>query len=61
MTILAAAILSLLAACLVCVVAIVRTRRRIVRTAEPEPITTRGPLGYAGPDSLGGTESALKR
>lgn len=25
------------------------------------PITTRGPLGYAGPGSLGGTESALRR
>ena len=25
------------------------------------PVTTRGPLGYAGPGSLGGTESALRR
>jgi hypothetical protein len=24
-------------------------------------VTTRGPLGYAGPGSLGGTESALRR
>ena len=30
-------------------------------SAEPEPIRTRGPIGYAGPGSLGGTESALKR
>ena len=60
-TIVGAAILSLLAGCLVAVVAIVRTRRRVVRGAEPEPITTRGPIGYAGPGSLGGTESALKR
>ena len=57
---LAALILSLLAGCLVGVVAVVRTRRRVVRGAEPEPIRTRGPLGYAGPGSLGGTESALQ-
>jgi hypothetical protein len=25
------------------------------------PITVRGPASYAGPGSLGGTESALKR
>jgi hypothetical protein len=25
------------------------------------PVTTRGPLGYAGPGSLGGTQSALRR
>ena len=25
------------------------------------PITVRGPQGYAGPGSLGGTESALRR
>jgi hypothetical protein len=25
------------------------------------PITVRGPAGYAGPGSLGGTESALRR
>ncbi len=28
---------------------------------EPRPITVRGPLSYAGPGSLGGTESALRR
>jgi hypothetical protein len=28
--------------------------------AEPPPVTTRGPLSYAGPGSLGGTESALR-
>jgi hypothetical protein len=58
---LAALFLSVLAGCLVGVVAVVRTRRRIVQQAEPEPIRTRGPIGYAGPGSLGGTESALKR
>jgi hypothetical protein len=57
----AAGVLSLLAGCLCGVVAVVRTRRRIVRHAEPDPIRTRGPLGYAGPGSLGGTESALRR
>ena len=58
---LAALFLSVLAGCFVGVVAVVRTRRRIVQRAEPEPIRTRGPIGYAGPGSLGGTESALKR
>jgi hypothetical protein len=28
---------------------------------EPAPVTTRGPASYAGPGSLGGTESALRR
>ena len=58
---LAALVLSMLAGCLCGVVAVVRTRRRVVKQDEPEPITTRGPLGYAGPGSLGGTESALRR
>jgi hypothetical protein len=36
------------------------------RIAEPDaadgtPITVRGPMSYAGPGSLGGTESALRR
>ena len=30
-------------------------------TDEPLEITIRGPLTYAGPGSLGGTESALRR
>jgi hypothetical protein len=29
--------------------------------AEPAPITVRGPITYAGPGSLGGTKSALRR
>jgi hypothetical protein len=58
---LAALFLSVLAGSFVGVVAVVRTRRRVVRNADPEPIRTRGPIGYAGPGSLGGTESALKR
>jgi hypothetical protein len=37
-------------------------RRRIAREAgTSEAIKTRGPLTYAGPGSLGGTESALRR
>jgi hypothetical protein len=28
---------------------------------EPAPVTVRGPVSYAGPGSLGGTESALRR
>jgi Peptidase family M28 len=58
---LAALFLSVLAGSFVGVLAVVRTRRRVVRNAEPDPIRTRGPIGYAGPGSLGGTESALKR
>ena len=34
---------------------------RRAQDAEPDPIRTRGPIGYAGPGSLGGTESALER
>ena len=38
-------------------------KRRGARRATPSdrPVTTRGPLSYAGPGSLGGTESALRR
>ena len=38
-------------------------RRRIARENGPAaaPILTRGPVTYAGPGSLGGTESALRR
>ena len=34
---------------------------RVAAHAEPEPLVTRGPATYAGPGSLGGTESALRR
>ena len=57
----AALAVSLWLACLAGVVTVVRTRRRVAATAEPEPLRTRGPAGYAGPGSLGGTESALRR
>jgi hypothetical protein len=39
-----------------------RRAQRVAGVAEEEPdIRTRGPLSYAGPGSLGGTESALRR
>ena len=38
-----------------------RRARRATGTAPEPDIRTRGPLSYAGPGSLGGTESALKR
>jgi hypothetical protein len=43
--------------------ALVALRKRRVREpgAEDRPASTRGPLSYAGPGSLGGTESALRR
>ncbi|HYM58370.1 MAG TPA: hypothetical protein VES79_10465 [Solirubrobacteraceae bacterium] len=58
-----AAALSLAAfgGCLAGVVAVARTRRRVAAGTAPDPIVTRGPAGYAGPGSLGGTESALRR
>ena len=40
---------------------VMRTRHRVAANAEPEPLRTRGPASYAGPGSLGGTESALRR
>jgi hypothetical protein len=48
-------------ACLVGLLAVMRTRRRVEARSGPEPIVTRGPASYAGPGSLGGTESALRR
>jgi len=50
-----------LLACLAGLLTIMRARRRVDARTEPEPIVTRGPAGYAGPGSLGGTESALRR
>jgi hypothetical protein len=35
--------------------------RRPPREDAPEDVTVRGPVSYAGPGSLGGTESALRR
>jgi hypothetical protein len=50
-----------LLACLAGLVLIMRARHRMEAYSEPEPIVTRGPASYAGPGSLGGTESALRR
>jgi hypothetical protein len=45
-----------------CTVAAFAVAVRRTRAPEiPEPVTVRGPLTYAGPGSLGGTESALRR
>jgi hypothetical protein len=49
----------LLSGCLASVLAIVRAKR--FELPEPPQPTIRGPLTYAGPGSLGGTESALRR
>ena len=53
--------LGALAGCVATLVRILRARHRIAAAAPPEPRRTRGPAGYAGPGSLGGTESALRR
>jgi hypothetical protein len=46
-----------------CVVSTVAIARRAPpqRIADEAPVTVRGPVTYAGPGSLGGTESALRR
>jgi hypothetical protein len=49
-----------LAGCTVCAVLLtLRAVRQPARAATP--ITVRGPVTYAGPGSLGGTSSALRR
>jgi hypothetical protein len=40
---------------------VLRVRGRAAAKAPPERLVTRGPAGYAGPGSLGGTKSALRR
>jgi hypothetical protein len=53
---------SLSLGCLVAAaLAALRPRRAEPVRAEPVAITIRGPLTYAGPGSIGGTESALRR
>ncbi len=47
--------------CVVSVCAIALGRARVEHEPEQQPITVRGPINYAGPGSLGGTESALRR
>jgi hypothetical protein len=53
---------SVVLGCSASIVAIVLRMPRIERRQEPVvPVTVRGPVTYAGPGSLGGTESALRR
>jgi hypothetical protein len=49
--------------CLVSVVAIIRAQESFLPDGRPPDVkpSTRGPITYAGPGSLGGTESALRR
>jgi hypothetical protein len=42
-------------------VAAIAIRGARQRRPEQAPVTVRGPVTYAGPGSLGGTESALRR
>jgi len=41
-------------------VAVRKRRRAVHRDGDTPPVTIRGPVSYAGPGSLGGTESALR-
>jgi hypothetical protein len=53
---------SVVAGCVVSLaVMIVRIARQPRPDPEDVPITVRGPITYAGPGSLGGTRSALRR
>ena len=56
-----AVVAAALLACLAALISVMRARHRVAANAEPEPLRTRGPASYAGPGSLGGTESALRR
>ena len=48
--------------CLGCLVAAALIALRAAApSGDAQPVTSRGPLSYAGPGSLGGTESALRR
>jgi hypothetical protein len=46
-----------------CTVSVIALAARTAHQPRPEqvPVTIRGPVTYAGPGSLGGTESALRR
>jgi hypothetical protein len=49
------------AGCLACAMALALRRPAVPPPRGGDAIVTRGPVGYAGPGSLGGTESALRR
>jgi hypothetical protein len=51
---------SIVAGCAVSV-GLIATRAAREGAPEPAPVTVRGPITYAGPGSLGGTKSALRR
>jgi hypothetical protein len=51
---------SVVAGCAVSV-AVIAARGARADAPEPAPVTVRGPVTYAGPGSLGGTKSALRR
>jgi hypothetical protein len=55
------AIWSLVLVCLVAAFILALRGRPAVTPTEPQEVTVRGPISYAGPGSLGGTESALRR
>jgi hypothetical protein len=55
------AIWSLVLACLAAALLVALRSRPSPARQEPTEITVRGPVSYAGPGSLGGTESALRR
>jgi hypothetical protein len=59
-SVLTLAVAAALLAALVAQIRILADRRGIEAAAPPEKISTRGPVSYAGPGSLGGTESALR-
>jgi hypothetical protein len=52
---------SLVLVCLAAALLVALRSRSNARPQEPPEITVRGPVTYAGPGSLGGTESALRR
>ena len=52
---------SLVLACLVAALLVALRSRASVAAKETPQITVRGPVSYAGPGSLGGTESALRQ
>jgi hypothetical protein len=52
---------SLVVVCLLTAARFALRARRSAAPTEPHEVTVRGPITYAGPGSLGGTESALRR
>jgi hypothetical protein len=55
------AIWSLVLVCLLAAAILALRARPALAPPEPQEVTMRGPITYAGPGSLGGTESALRR